>query len=384
MADTPLKAPETGIDNEDMEFMTRLFRLPALAVPTKARAVRASALALTLALASGAVAPAVAFAQPAPADQSAPAAAPVDPSTNPAPPATSADPAGAPGAAAPNDAGAPAAPADSAAPATAPADQSPAAAATPGESATATPEAPAPQGNPYGLGALWANGDAIARGVLIIMVIMSAGTWIIMVMKFLEQGRLFAASKEAAREFWTKPSVQQGAAALKASSPFRYIAETGIVAAEHHEGSMRDSIDLPSWTEMSISRSVDTINTRMQGGLAFLGTVGSTSPFVGLFGTVWGIYHALTAIGISGQASIDKVAGPVGESLIMTAIGLATAVPAVLGYNLLVRRNKGAMDRVRNFAADIQSVLIGGFRHGVSPEQGSMAVPTTITTSERI
>ncbi|MQR99415.1 MotA/TolQ/ExbB proton channel family protein [Gluconobacter aidae] len=365
--------------------MTRLFRLPALAVPTKARAVRASALALTLALASGAVAPAVAFAQPAPADQSAPAAAPVDPSSNPAAPATTADPAGAPPAA-PNDAGAPAggAPSDSAAPATAPADESPAAAATPGESATATPEAPAPQGNPYGLGALWANGDAIARGVLIIMVIMSAGTWIIMVMKFLEQGRLFAASKEAAREFWTKPSVHDGAAALKPSSPFRYIAETGIVAAEHHEGSMRDSIDLPSWTEMSISRSVDTINTRMQGGLAFLGTVGSTSPFVGLFGTVWGIYHALTAIGISGQASIDKVAGPVGESLIMTAIGLATAVPAVLGYNLLVRRNKGAMDRVRNFAADIQSVLIGGFRHGVSPEQGSMAVPTTITTSERI
>ncbi|KXV44733.1 MotA/TolQ/ExbB proton channel family protein [Gluconobacter roseus] len=366
--------------------MTRLFRLPALAVPTKARAVRASALALTLALASGAVAPAVAFAQPAPADQSAPAAAPVDPSSNPATPTTSADPAGAPAAAAPNDAGAPAAaaPSDSAAPATAPADQSPAAAATPGESATATPEAPAPQGNPYGLGALWANGDAIARGVLIIMVIMSAGTWIIMVMKFLEQGRVFAASKEAAREFWTKPSVHDGAAALKPSSPFRYIAETGIVAAEHHEGSMRDSIDLPSWTEMSISRSVDTINTRMQGGLAFLGTVGSTSPFVGLFGTVWGIYHALTAIGISGQASIDKVAGPVGESLIMTAIGLATAVPAVLGYNLLVRRNKGAMDRVRNFAADIQSVLIGGFRHGVAPAEGGMAVPTTITTSERV
>ncbi|WP_083813686.1 MotA/TolQ/ExbB proton channel family protein [Gluconobacter morbifer] len=355
--------------------MTRLFRLPAIAVPTKARAVRASALALTLALTSGAIAPAVAFAQEAPpADQSAPAAPPADPSAAPAP--TDAAPAPAP------DAGAPAP--DAGAPAPAPADQSPAAAAAPGESATATPEAPAPQGNPYGLGALWANGDAIARGVLIIMVIMSAGTWIIMVMKFLEQGRVLAAAKEASREFWTKPSVHDGAAALKASSPFRYIAETGIVAAEHHEGSMRDSIDLHSWTEMSIGRAVDTINTRLQGGLAFLGTVGSTSPFVGLFGTVWGIYHALTAIGIAGQASIDKVAGPVGESLIMTAIGLATAVPAVLGYNLLVRRNKGCMDRVRNFAADVQSILIGGFRHGVAPEEGTMSVPTTITTSERI
>ncbi|GBR51422.1 ExbB/TolQ/MotA proton channel family protein [Neokomagataea thailandica NBRC 106555] len=209
------------------------------------------------------------------------------------------------------------------------------------------------------------------------MVIMSAGTWIIMVSKFLEQARVLSAAKESAREFWAKPSIQEGAAALKASSPFRYIAETGIVAAEHHDGSMRDSIDLHSWTEMSISRSVETVNTRLQGGLAFLGTVGSTSPFVGLFGTVWGIYHALTAIGISGQASIDKVAGPVGESLIMTAIGLATAVPAVLGYNLLVRRNKGAMDRIRNFAADVQSILIGGFRHGSSPEAGKMASSTS-------
>ncbi|KPH85967.1 biopolymer transporter ExbB [Komagataeibacter intermedius AF2] len=126
---------------------------------------------------------------------------------------------------------------------------------------------------------------------------------------------------------------------------------------------MQESIDLHSWTTMSIQRSVDFIQNRLQGGLAFLGTVGSTSPFVGLFGTVWGIYHALTAIGIAGQASIDKVAGPVGESLIMTAIGLGTAVPAVLGYNMLVRRNKGALDEVRNFAADVQSILMGGYRH---------------------
>lgn len=334
--------------------MTRLFRLPALAAPTKARAVRASAMALTLALATGAVAPAISYAQdasqnaapaaaaPAPADQSAPAAAP-----------------------------APAAP-DAAAPAAAPAPD----AAAPAEKVSAPAEDTAPKGNPYGLGALWANGDIIARSVLIIMVIMSAGTWLIMVTKFLEQARVLSAAKESAREFWAKPSIQEGAASLKASSPFRYIAETGIVAAEHHDGSMRDSIDLHSWTEMSISRSVETVNTRLQGGLAFLGTVGSTSPFVGLFGTVWGIYHALTAIGMSGQASIDKVAGPVGESLIMTAIGLATAVPAVLGYNLLIRRNKGAMDRVRNFAADVQSILIGGFRHGSSPEAGQMASST--------
>jgi len=356
-----------------MEFMTRLFRLPVLAAP---------ALAVTLGIAS----PVMALAQdaspppsstPAPSQPSAPdaSAPPAAPAPGAAPtdgsaPAPSAPPAG--GDAAPAGGPAPSAPADGG---SAPQGAAPAPAA----------DAPAaPQGNPYGLAALWGNGDAIARGVLIIMVIMSAGTWIIMITKFFEQGRVFSSSKEAASKFWTKSSVQEGAAALKESSPFRYVAETGIVAAEHHDGSMRDSIDLHSWTAMSIQRSVDTINTRLQGGLAFLGTVGSTSPFVGLFGTVWGIYHALTAIGIAGQASIDKVAGPVGESLIMTAIGLATAVPAVLGYNLLVRRNKGAMDRVRNFAADVQSVLLGGFRHGVAPTEGRMNAPTTITTNERV
>lgn len=346
--------------------MTRLFRLPALAAP---------ALAVTLAVAQGVVVPAVALAQETPAAQPAApapdAAAPAPAAPDAAAPAAPAPDAAAPGAAAP----APAAP-DAAAPA--------APDAAPAAEAPAEVTAPKSQENPYGLSALWSNGDAIARGVLIIMVIMSAGTWIIMVTKFLEQSKVFAASKEAAREFWTKPTVQEGAAALKPASPFRYIAETGIVAAEHHEGSMRDAIDLHSWTAMSVQRSVDTINTRLQGGLAFLGTVGSTSPFVGLFGTVWGIYHALTAIGIAGQASIDKVAGPVGESLIMTAIGLATAVPAVLGYNLLVRRNKGAMDRVRNFAADVQSVLLGGFRHGVAPTVGADHSPTTTTTSSRV
>nr|WP_241663791.1 MotA/TolQ/ExbB proton channel family protein [Oecophyllibacter saccharovorans] len=244
--------------------------------------------------------------------------------------------------------------------------------------------------NPYGLKALWKNGDIIARSVLLIMAIMSLGSWIIIIVKLLEENRLFKAAREAARSFWGAATVQEGAKTLKPNSPFRYIAETGIIAAEHHEGAMRDSIDLPTWTSLSIQRAVDTINTRLQSGLAFLGTVGSTSPFIGLFGTVWGIYHALTAIGIAGQASIDKVAGPVGESLIMTAIGLATAVPAVLGYNLLVRRNKAAMDCVRNFASDIQSVLLGGYRHAdvlTAAKQGTSSnnePPVTITTSSRV
>ncbi|MFK0575367.1 MotA/TolQ/ExbB proton channel family protein, partial [Acetobacter fabarum] len=264
-------------------------------------------------------------------------------------------------------------------------------AAAPTPAAAAAAEAPAPaakdDANPYGLSALWSNGDIIARGVLLIMLGMSLGTWFIMITKFIEQGRLFAAGKDATKSFWTKHSIQEGASALSPSSPFRYIADTGITAAEHHEGTMQEAIDLHSWTSMSIQRAVNNIQNSLQKGLAFLGTVGSTSPFIGLFGTVWGIYHALTAIGIAGQASIDKVAGPVGESLIMTAIGLATAVPAVLGYNLLVRRNKGAMDQVRDFADDLQSILIGGVRHGAAAESVRVNAdnsPTTVTTSNRV
>ncbi|RFP01561.1 biopolymer transporter [Komagataeibacter xylinus] len=216
------------------------------------------------------------------------------------------------------------------------------------------------------------------------MVFMSLGTWYIMITKFFEQARVMSAAKQVMSDFWTKGSIKDGAAALPANSPFRYIADTGVKAAEHHEGTMQESIDLHSWTTMSIQRSVDVIQTKLQGGLAFLGTVGSTSPFVGLFGTVWGIYHALTAIGIAGQASIDKVAGPVGESLIMTAIGLGTAVPAVLGYNLLVRRNKGAMDKIRNFAADVQSILMGGYRHGAEITIHPDNSPTTTTIDNRV
>jgi biopolymer transport protein ExbB len=160
------------------------------------------------------------------------------------------------------------------------------------------------------------------------------------------------------KSFWQAASVQEGMNNLREGSPFRYIAESGIKATSHHEGKLLESIDLNTWVTMSIQRAVDNVSSRLQDGLAFLATVGSTAPFVGLFGTVWGIYHALTAIGIAGQASIDKVAGPVGEALIMTAIGLAVAVPAVLGYNWLIRRNKAAMDQIRGFGADLHAVLL--------------------------
>ncbi len=212
--------------------------------------------------------------------------------------------------------------------------------------------------NPYGLDALWKQGDFVARGTLIIMVIMSMGSWYIIFTKLFEQSKLLKQANAIGDPFWKAGSMKQAANALADGSAFRYIAEQGVKADEHHEGTLVDHIDRHSWITMSIDRAVNNISSRMSDGLAFLATVGSTAPFVGLFGTVWGIYHALTAIGMSGNASIEKVAGPVGEALIMTAFGLAVAVPAVMGYNWLIRRNKSEMDRVKAFAGDVHNVLL--------------------------
>jgi biopolymer transport protein ExbB len=317
------------------------------------------ALAAALALGAAGMMPATTWAQTAPAVPPSPVQATPAPAAPATPPATSAAPApGAPGA---PDQGA-------AAPAGAAPGAAPGAPATPDTSAAAPAAdagaAPPPEAveNPYGPSSLWKKGDFVARGTLIILTIMSFGTWYIMITKVIEQSRMFASAKIAARDFWKTNSVREGVQRLKETSPFRFIAESGLSASEHHDGALTDSIDLHTWVTMSVQRAVDAINSRLQGGLAFLATVGSTAPFVGLFGTVWGIYHALTAIGASGQASIDKVAGPVGEALIMTAFGLVTAVPAVLGYNFLVRRNKTALEKVRNFGSDLHSVLLSGSR----------------------
>jgi biopolymer transport protein ExbB len=316
---------------------------------TKTNSLTALATVLFVALsplASVGIPAALAQTAPAPAPTAAPAAtAPVAPAPAAAPGAAPADQSAAPTAAAPAASDVPAAPAVGPAPTTEAVD------------------------NPYGLDALWKGGDFVSRGTLIILVIMSVGTWYIMITKVWEQSRLFSAGRSANKSFWTAGSIQESVGKLKPTSPFRYIAESGVSASEHHEGTLVEQIDLNTWVTMSMQRAVEAIQSRLQGGLAFLATVGSTAPFVGLFGTVWGIYHALTAIGIAGQASIDKVAGPVGEALIMTAIGLATAVPAVLGYNWLVRRNKSGMEMVRNFSSDVHSVLLSGS----NPSKGATA-----------
>jgi biopolymer transport protein ExbB len=216
--------------------------------------------------------------------------------------------------------------------------------------------------NPYGLDALWSQGDFVARGTLIIMIIMSMASWYVIFTKLFEQSKMLKAADKVGDSFWKAGSMKQAATTLAEGSAFRYIAEQGVKADDHHEGTLVEQIDRHTWITMSVDRAVGNINSRMQDGLAVLATVGSTAPFVGLFGTVWGIYHALTAIGISGQASIDKVAGPVGEALIMTAFGLAVAVPAVMGYNWLIRRNKQVMEKIRNFSGDVHNVLLSAKR----------------------
>src|SRR3984885_2393970 len=218
--------------------------------------------------------------------------------------------------------------------------------------------------NPYGLGALWAGGDLVARSVLILLAIMSLSSWYVILTKLWDQRKLKQSARVVEKQFWTAPSLKDGVERLKKGDEFRAIAEDGLRAASHHDGRLTDRIDLHEWITMSLQRAVDAVNSKLQSGLGLLATVGSVSPFVGLFGTVWGILNALVNIGIAGQASIDKVAGPVGEALIMTALGLFVAVPAVMGYNWLLTRNRTLQESLRNFAADLHAYLVGGARVG--------------------
>jgi biopolymer transport protein ExbB len=229
--------------------------------------------------------------------------------------------------------------------------------------------------NPFGLGALIQQGDLVARSTLVILLIMSLLTWFIMITKFFDQRRLRLQAVEAEKEFWSSSSLTDALGKLKGTAnPFRALAETGKQAYEYHEvnkARLSGAIGTSEWITESLQRTADAIISRMQAGLPVLASVGSTAPFVGLFGTVWGIYHALIAISASGSASIEKVAGPVGEALIMTAIGLFVAVPAVLGYNVLLRRNKNVQERVSHFTHELHAYLISGVKMGLGMEKGS-------------
>jgi biopolymer transport protein ExbB len=218
--------------------------------------------------------------------------------------------------------------------------------------------------NPYGPLQLWAQGSYIQRGILITLFVMSFVSWYIMLTRLWDQYRLKKSARIVEKQFWTAPSIKDGIERLPKGDDFRMITEDGLRATAHHDGRLTDRIDLNDWITMSLQRSVAQVNSRLQAGLSFLASVGSTAPFVGLLGTVLGILGALINIGVAGQASIDKVAGPVGEALYMTAIGLFVAVPAVLGYNWLVRRNKVLQDQVGNFASDLHAYLLSGARIG--------------------
>ncbi|KAB7741360.1 MotA/TolQ/ExbB proton channel family protein [Parvibaculum sedimenti] len=231
-------------------------------------------------------------------------------------------------------------------------------AAVPGAESPLAETAAEPAANPYGLAALWAQGDLVAKVTLLILALMSMGSWYILFTKLWEQRGLFAQARAAQKSFARSSSLKEATDTLAKNSAFRAVAEQGIAASEQHGRGLAAQVTLIDWTTAALNRGIDGVASGLQGGLAFLATVGSTAPFIGLFGTVWGIYHALIQIGLAGQASIDKVAGPVGEALIMTAIGLAVAVPAVLGYNWLIRRNKAALDQVRRFAAEVETRLL--------------------------
>ena len=210
---------------------------------------------------------------------------------------------------------------------------------------------------PYGLQAVWEQGDPVARATLLILLIMSMASWYVLVRKLIEQARMRRLARSATASLTDAKSLREAANLLQPGSPFRFIAESSMASLQQHD-TVAAQVDLNMWLTQNIERSVATVQSRSQDGLAVLATVGATAPFVGLFGTVWGIYHALVKIGASGQASIDRVAGPVGEALIMTAIGLAVAVPAVLAYNWLVRRNRLAMEDVRGFGSDLHTRLL--------------------------
>lgn len=208
--------------------------------------------------------------------------------------------------------------------------------------------------NPYGLEDILHKKNPVSMTVLAILLIMSVGTWYIFFVKFFDQGRILNQAKTVERRFWTSATLTEGIEKLPKTSEFRAIAEAGVRAAQGGT----TLVGLNDWIAMSLSRQLEDANSKLSGGITWLASVGSVAPFVGLFGTVWGILQALISIGVAGQASIDKVAGPVGEALIMTAIGLAAAVPAVLLYNFLVRRNKLITEKFRGFAGDLQTYLI--------------------------
>ena len=223
----------------------------------------------------------------------------------------------------------------------------------------------------FGLANVWAQGDLVTKSVAVLLLIMSLASWMVIIIKTLDVIRYKRIAKNA-EDFWHSEDFEAGLSKLGAdpTNPFRQLALEGREATLHHrdtKAQLHDALDVSDWVTRTLRNCMDEFTGKLQSGLAILASVGSTAPFVGLFGTVWGIYHALLAIGAAGQATIDKVAGPIGESLIMTALGLAVAIPAVLGYNALVRGNKGVLQKLSRFAHDLHAYFVTGARVNSGP-----------------
>ena len=217
--------------------------------------------------------------------------------------------------------------------------------------------------NPFSIGKFLEQADTVSIVVLIVLGTLSLASWFIIVNKFLDQARINKAYKEMAKKFWTAGSMQEGMGALSGrDNVFRMLAEDGLRAAHYYKGHLADQVSLNDWITVSLYRAIESVGSRLSKGLSVLATTGSVSPFVGLLGTVWGIYNAMIRIALTGETDINNISGPIGEALIMTAIGLFVAVPAVMGYNWLLRRNKDIQEKMRFFIGDIHAYLVGGTR----------------------
>lgn len=221
--------------------------------------------------------------------------------------------------------------------------------------------------NPFGFWKFIEDADGVILTILIVLVLMSLASWYVILTKFWDQNRIRKSYAEAQRKFWAAGTLPDGMMALTGKdNVFRMLAEDGIRATQYYEGHLTEQVSLNDWITVSLHRAAESVSTRLANGLAILATTGSVSPFVGLLGTVWGIYNALIGLAISGQPNIEKISGPIGEALIMTAIGLFVAVPAVMGYNWLLRRNRNIQEKMKYFSADVHTYLVGGARFDTS------------------
>ncbi len=247
--------------------------------------------------------------------------------------------------------------------------------------AAATGEEAAPQ-NAFGFWEAMEQGGMIAWFILGVLVIMSVGSFYILITKLLEQSKIMRQYKGVQSNFWRAATLREGVSKLEKNSAWRQLVDDGLAAEEQH-GKMTDSLEAHEWMHGSLARSEASINARLASGLPFLATVGATAPFVGLLGTVIGIYRALINIGLAGSASIDKVAGPVGEALIMTAIGLLVAVPAVLAYNWLQSRNRRIAELLSGFSTDVLANITsrGAVKPAMATAPSAAARPTAAPAS---